>query len=365
MEKESGIDKDKSFVGIDLAKRTMQVVRINSAGKKGHEWKKLKTNDTGIRTLINWLKKEDVVVLEAGSQCFRIAKRIIKDVSCEVIVLNPGDVATIYKSLKKTDKEDALNLARLAQRNPKQELPEVPIPTDSEEHIRALSTEQAHWSKLSTLNKNRLHSLFTQAGLTEISKKELKTHEWRIKTISLLPAKYQVSAKRLVSHLELIDNTIEDTNKQIKDVLKENVAYSSLVMSMPGIGPIITLALLGFVGKCNRFSKPGQLSYYVGLVPKVDISGNVVHYGRILKTGCRPIRRAIIQGAWSLVRSRHGGELKLFFERLKAKKGSRKAIVAVARKMLEVIYRMLKTGEFYRYMPELALEAKLKGYGIV
>ncbi len=63
-----------------------------------------------------------------GSQSFRIAKSILNK-GIQVIVLNPGDLATIYQSLKKTDKEDSLKIARLIQRFPIEELPIVPIPT--------------------------------------------------------------------------------------------------------------------------------------------------------------------------------------------------------------------------------------------
>ncbi|EMM72364.1 transposase domain protein [Leptospira weilii str. 2006001855] len=55
-----------------------------------------------------------------GSQSFRIAKSILNK-GIQVIVLNPGDLATIYQSLKKTDKEDSLKIARLIQRYPKEE----------------------------------------------------------------------------------------------------------------------------------------------------------------------------------------------------------------------------------------------------
>ncbi|EKP14949.1 hypothetical protein KHM19_32450 [Leptospira borgpetersenii] len=80
--------------------------------------------------MVNWLNPNDVIGLEAGSQSFRIAKTILKaHKEVQVIVLNPGDLATIYQSLKKTDKEDSLKIARLIQRYPIQELPTVPIST--------------------------------------------------------------------------------------------------------------------------------------------------------------------------------------------------------------------------------------------
>ncbi|OOB92485.1 IS110 family transposase, partial [Leptospira interrogans serovar Hardjo] len=76
------------YVGIDCGKKTLEVIRIG---------------------------ENDVVGLEAGSQSFRIAKSILNK-GIQVIVLNPGDLATIYQSLKNTDKEDSLKIERLIQR---------------------------------------------------------------------------------------------------------------------------------------------------------------------------------------------------------------------------------------------------------
>jgi len=351
----------ENYVGIDLSKRTFEAVRLQDGLKP--EWFNEKTAESGLEKLIHWLQPHDVVVIEAGSQAFRIAKRIKNQVGCEVVMLNPGDVALIYRSLKKTDKEDALKLARLVQRNPIEELPTVKIASDEEEYMRSLSTEQGHWAKMSTINRNRLHSVFTSAGLTEITKKHLFTHKSRTSAIALLPEIYLVRAQRLLQTLQQIGEMKKAVKEEIRVVLKKNIGYSTLIMSMPGIGPIATLALLAYIGDGQRFSSAKQVSHYVGLVPKVSCSGDKVHLGRIIRTGCGPIRRVIVQNAWTLIRTKQAGDLKPFFERLKAKKGSKKAIVAVARKMVERIYLMLKNGELYRTMTEEVLTKKLKTYG--
>ncbi|EMO38919.1 transposase [Leptospira noguchii serovar Autumnalis str. ZUN142] len=109
-----------------LWKKTLEVIRIGDNSL--HQRQQFSTTEIGISKLINWLNPNDVVGLEAGSQSFRIAKSILNK-GIQVIVLNPGDLATIYQSLKKTDKEDSLKIARLIQRFPIEELPVVPIPT--------------------------------------------------------------------------------------------------------------------------------------------------------------------------------------------------------------------------------------------
>ena len=355
--------EEKDYVGIDVSKRSLQVVRHNSSGDK--EWLNVSTDEVGLKELMNWLHKKDKVGLEAGSQSFYLAKKIIREVSCEVIALNPGDLATIYASLKKTDKEDALKIARMVQRIPRKELPEVALPTDKEERIRKLVSEQSYWSKQKTNFKNRLHSIFSREGFTRISKKHLNTQKSRLKCLGLLKNEaYHLEAERLVETLGQIELTLKSIDKQVEGVLKENIAHTKLAFSMPGIGPIAALTILGYMGNFNRFSSAKQVSNYSGLVPKISISGEKSHYGHIIKRGCKPIKRVILQSAWSLVRSPYGGKLSKFYRNLAQRAGKKKAAVALARKMLETLYHMSKNRELYRYMPEAKLENKLKVYGI-
>jgi transposase len=351
-----------NFVGIDISKRGMEVLRISFNGK--FERFKTKTTQEGEMKLINWLKGNDISVLEAGSQTFRIAKRL-KNHGFDVIVLNPGDVRTIYASLRKTDKEDALKLARLAQRNPRRELPEVIVPTDEEEDARRLTTEQAHWSKQKTINKNRLHSLFTQAGLTDITKRNISSHANREEVIPYLPERYQREALRLQQSLELIDENLNAIDAEIRERLQRNKDYAKISMSIPGIGPVTTHALLAYLGDCSRFSSGKQVSYYTGLVPRVDQSGESERYGSIIKRGCTPIRRVIIQCAWAMVKSEYGGPLKEFYEKLYLRIGKKKAIVATARKMVETFYAIMKSGEFYWGVPDEIILKKMKTYGLI
>jgi transposase len=351
-----------NFVGVDISKKNMEVLRFSEYGR--HERFQSKTTKEGEMRLAHWLQPDDIVILEAGSQTFRIAKRLQKQ-GFEAIVLNPGDVKMIYASLRKTDKEDALKLARLAHRNPREELPEVNVPSDIEEDARRLTTEQKHWTTQQTINKNRLHSLFTQAGLTDITKKHISSHKSREKVIPLLSERYQREAQRLQSTLQHLEETIAEIEKEIQDNLKNNIAYTELAMSMPGIGPITAHTFLSYLGDCNRFSSSSQVSYYAGLVPRVSQSGETEQYGKIIKRGCTPIRRVIIQGAWALVKSKHGGVLKEFYERLYPRIGKKKAIVATARKMVETFYAIMKSGELYRGMPQEEIDKKMRHYGLI
>ncbi|WP_179099849.1 IS110 family transposase [Leptospira santarosai] len=355
--------QDIKYVGIDCGKKSLEVVRINSEGSL-KERRQFSTTEIGINNLLKWLTQNDIVGLEAGSQSFRIAKSILNK-GIQVIVLNPGDLATIYQSLKKTDKEDSLKIARLIQRFPIEELPVVPIPNDEEEDNRRLCSEQENWTRQLTQGKNRLHSLFTQAGLTHITKKHLRTKANRETSVALLPSRYQKEAERILKVLDLVEQNLKLIEEEIKEALRKNQTYTQTIMSMPGIGMITSLAILSYMGDCKRFSSAKQAAYYVGLVPRVDISGDSAYYGRIVNRGCHSIRRVIVQAAWSLVRCQHGGKLKEFYERLYSKKGAKKSIIAVSRKMIEVLYSMIRTGTLFDSMPEEVLYRKLAQYGLM
>ncbi|EMY02256.1 hypothetical protein LEP1GSC029_4213, partial [Leptospira interrogans str. 2002000626] len=91
----------------------------------------------------------------------------------QVIVLNPGDLATIYQSLKKQIKK-TLSRLRDSYNVFNRRITGRSDPNDEEEDNRRLCTEQENWTRQLTQSKNRLHSLFTQAGLTHITKKLFK-----------------------------------------------------------------------------------------------------------------------------------------------------------------------------------------------
>ncbi|EMF33584.1 IS110 family transposase, partial [Leptospira interrogans] len=221
--------QEVKYVGVDCGKKSIEVVRINS--ENSLERRQFSTTESGINNLLQWLTLNDIVGLDflaslransnrcflaisltmnrsIGSQSFRIAKSILNK-GIQVIVLNPGDLATIYQSLKKTDKEDSLKIARLIQRFPIEELPVVPIPNDEEEDNRRLCTEQENWTRQLTQSKNRLHSLFTQAGLTHITKKHLRTKANREISVALLPSRYQKEAERILKVLDLVEQNLK------------------------------------------------------------------------------------------------------------------------------------------------------------
>lgn len=354
--------QEKNYVGIDLGKKSIEVVRINSDDKIIRF--NCKTDLEGRHKLLSWLKPSDIIGLEAGNMAFLLAKEIEKKLNTQVIVLNPGDLYQIYKSLKKTDKEDCLKIARLIKRNPIEELPIVRIPDAFEEKARFLISEQGYWTKMKVKTINRLHSLFVNAGITTVTKKDIKNRTVEAKYFNSLNNYYYEFAFRLLNSLSFAEKSLDDIENKIRELIKEKKETAKIILSVDGIGLITSLAILGYIGDGSRFSKARQVSYFTGLVPRVDHSGETLRNGKTIKRGCIHLKRTMIQCAWALVRSKRKSDLKDKYEELSKRKGKKKAIVAIARKMIELVFILLKKNEKYKFIPDDKLKMKLAYYNL-
>ena len=98
--------------------------------------------------------------------------------------------------------------------------------------------------------------------------------------------------------------------------------------------------LLNAIGDVDDFNDDKKLAAYLGIVPRVYVSNEMSHYGRITKMGNKIARTAIVQS--TLISIRYSPYLRGFYLKLKAKKGSGKAIIATSRKLLTIVYRTLK-----------------------
>lgn len=312
------------------------------------------------------LKAGDVVAIEAGEPGFTIAREVRDMVGAKVLVLNPGRLAMIYKSMCKTDAEDALKIMRLVMRNPEEELPWVTIPNEDERRKRAIVSEDDFLKVTRTRFILRLHSVYLRAGITTLRRKDLQTASKRDESLKLLnekPAYFSKEAKRIEELLGMIEEDIEDIEREAKAEI-DGAELTPILMSPPGVGPTFTMAFLAHIGDGSRFENAPQVSNYVGFVPSIYSSGKMERTGHITKRGCRHIRRLAVQAAWALVRSKEGGALKLKYQELRARRGKKIAIVAVAKKLVEVMWAMARSKTYYKYTTPEMLKKKYKYYKI-
>ena len=342
--------EQKRFVGIDLGKRTyeMKIIGINGkvTGTNGQ------TNPSGRKLLYRKLLATDRVAIEVCSLGMVMAKEIQKEVGCEVVLLNPSQLVLIYRSLKKNDKEDALKLARLVQKYTNEELPKVELPTEHEENLRQILTEIRQLKNDRTKEINRLHAIFVECGITEIKKKDLATIDNRIKCIKMLKGIALAQAERILRKLELVETQTEEVEELLDKEIDGDKNIEKLI-EIPGVGKQLASAYVAFIGDGSRFPNASTIGAATGLVPRLDMSSTVCRMGHITKCGNKNLRTLLILAAWSHVRSRDGGALKdkfLFMTRFQSK-GKKIAIVAIARKLAELMYILLKNDTSYEKRP--------------
>ncbi|PKG31867.1 IS110 family transposase [Methanoregula sp.] len=176
----------------------------------------------------------------------------------------------------------------------------------------------------------------------------------------------------LQSYLKLVDN-LDAEIRLLEGKIRESLAGKSrelqILTSIPGIGFIGASTLIAEIGNVHDFEDADKLAKWAGLTPSVYQSANVTRTGSITKQGSKHIRWILVELAHIAIRS--PGRIKSFFERLMPKKGYKKSIVAVARKMLRIAWHLLVHDEvFVDDMPRSKqvklpkLPKKIQSFGI-
>lgn len=331
------------FVGIDLGKQSYVLRLID--GRKVTGWTG-KTNPEGRKELYKRLRPNDKIAVEACSMAFIMNKEFKEQTGNEFYILNPQKLFQIYLTDKKTDKEDALKLAKELRDKPEEDLPRVFPPTEEMKKARKILSEYEEIVELHTQRINRLHSVYEHCGITDLKRSDLKTKTNRENNLRKLEGYEKEEARRLMQIIDLL----EDQKTELEILIEEEEKSEKVeaVEQVPGVGKITGVAFVAAIGSADRFLNVSQVSSFLGFVPKIDCSSKTERYGHITKRGNAYLRGLLVQAAWSLVRSKKGGYLKEKYEYMvRNGKGKKQAIVATARKMAELMFTLMKNKSKY------------------
>ena len=159
----------------------------------------------------------------------------------------------------------------------------------------------------------------------------------------------QESFDRLLEQYELLSELIDKQTKVLRDLAKTE-SYRQrveILSSIPGIGVITAMEILLELQDVSRFRRADQLAAYVGLTPSQYTSADKVRMGRITSMGKDSVRVALVEASWWLIRKDKAMRIK--YEKIKARAGAKRAIVAVARILLLRIRRMILDGQHYTF----------------
>ena len=268
-------------------------------------------------------------------------------VDMTVDVLDARKLRIIAQSVAKCDKLDAKVINELSRSN--LQLPTCYMPDDEEfalrEHLRARSD----LVRMRTMLKNRVHAVLHRRGILTPPRMDLFTKVGRafLEQLDLDDAGRTILG-RYLEHVDKIEGTIKASTDSLKQLARSPrwAKPAALLQTMPGIGLISALTILAELGNLSRFRSRAAVANYAGLVPVVRDSDSKRYRGGITKRGSSHLRHVMSEAAWMAV-----GRVPVYcdlFDRVQQRKGKLTAIIAVARRMLEDAWTMLRKDEAFR-----------------
>jgi transposase len=341
-------------LGIDVGKKKCRAALKDKRGDIIREFF-FSNNNEGISTLIRSAShygKCTAVLESTGNMWIRIHDTLEEN-GIDTILANPYKTKIIAEAKIKSDKLDAKILADLLRADL---VYESYVPAKEFREKRSLIRHRISLVKNRTMLENKIHSLLDKydykSELTDIFGKSGLT--W-LKTLNIS------TIDRLIMNTTLA--AIENINLQIDSISKEITKYAwdsddvKILLSMTGIDVFSAMLIAVEIVDVKRFSSPWKLVSYAGLAPSTRESSGKTKTGRITKQGSPSLRWILVQCAMTAVR--YDQRLGTFYERLKRRKGSAKAIVATAKEILVIIWYMLTRRELYRLMNKRRYEQKL------
>jgi transposase len=334
----------KRYIGIDLRRNCFTAcLRLENGREYLKKWKLEE-----LAKFTGKLRPSDQVAVEVTGNT-RLFHDVVAPHVERVVAVNPSQFQIITHSVKKTDSNDARNLALYLA---KDLLPEVRMKDKTQARIASLTQTRDSMVKLRTALKNKVNNLCSAQGVN--LNKESLSSEKGLKAVLGMHFDVLVNLE-----LKIIIDQIRSLNKSIAE-LEETIGKQGQKLeghknptSIKGIGGLSGSILLSIIGDVGDFADEGKLAAYFGIVPRVSNSNETEHSGRITKRGTKLGRTTLIQCA--LIAQRYSPYLKTYYQKMKSRRGTGKAIVALARKFLGIIYRTLKNKWVFEDFPNFVL----------
>lgn len=332
------------YIGMDLHKNSSTFVVKDKDGQL-IDSAKITTEPSAIK---GYLRKysNSQLVLEPVSQWYFYGD-LIQKLGLNLKIANPLKVKVIASARIKTDKIDASVLCDLLRTNL---LPEAYFASKEVRFWKEMVRFRASLIHLRTQVKNKIHSLLFKNALRHPFT-DLFGKAGRLWLKSLTLDKHYISnLNRYLILLDTMSNLIKEADNQIEETVATH-PQAKLLTSIPGISYCSGLTIMAEIGNIERFPSAKKLQGYAGLVPSTYSSGERISHGRITKQGNRWLRWTMVEIAQRQLICKRIQGFGWYYQRIKQRKGSGAAAVATARKLLAVVWRILKDNRPFEVIP--------------
>ena len=334
-----------SFVGVDLHKR---VVTLKAVSREGELIESLATGTQCVKRIQDWLSalpKPCWMAVEAVG----FIEWFIDRYRCRVDRIDIADATELANrrgKRRKTDRKDALDIAvRLARG-------ECPFGFIADEQLMQLRKLGRHWRNLSqTLSraKNSMRSILNAANIRGPRLEGSTAQRWLLVNGHNLKDAQRQAFTDFLDIILLIERQREQLRRHIIFTSKSErfAAQTVILQSVPGIGEIWSSIIAAEVGPFERFPNADALEFWAGLTPDTKESAGRTQSGAITKAGSATLRWALCNAAVTLCKADVRQER--VRQRLIKRVGKPKANVAMGRRLLRILYAMMRDGTLYEH----------------
>jgi transposase len=344
-------NKTQITIGLDLGDRRHTYCVLDEAGKMAREGSLGNTREQ----LANMARSYPgaTAVMEAGTHSPWVS-RFLQELGLRVIVANPRKTRAIYQNERKSDRRDAMMLARLARMDPTLLHPVKHGSQEAQQDMLQLKLRDSLVrARVALINAVRFS--LKSLGYPVSNPSSERFHKLVLREV---PESIGEMIAHNVAAIAELTGRIKALDISISRLAAERYPQTIYLQQVSGVGPITSLYFVLKVGNPGRFQRTRDIGAFLGLCPKRDQSGETDKELRISKCGDRYLRRLLVSaaqyilgpfGADSALRE-HG--LRLAQEgTAKAKK---RAVVAVARKLAVLLLTLWKSREPYESFPTMA-----------
>jgi transposase len=342
----------KHYVGLDVAMKEVSICAIDAEGGVIGEGKTAADPDA----IVAWIAKHvdgcERIVHESGP----LSIWLTRELTARRVPVVCIDARAAHKALSarmnKSDRADAEALAQLARTGWYRE---VYIKSEMSDQLRLLLGARDRMIRIrqdiEAQARGVLKTYGIRLGRVSQSRSRAGFREQLRSAASGEPILEQVAASLIAVH-----DTVCGQAAAIEEdlmALARDSALARRLMSVPGVGPIVSLSFIAAIDDASRFARASDVGAYLGLTPRRYQSGEIDYSGRISKRGNAAMRTLLFEAANVLItRVRRFSPLKAWAVRLAARKGFKKAAVATARKIAVVMLRLWRDGTTFAWTKE-------------
>ena len=330
-------------VGVDLAKRVIQVHAVDAAGRV------ITSRALARDKFMAWcaqLPQDCLVAMEVSSSAHHWGRKLMAlGMDARIIA---AQLAAPYRSEGATGKNDANDAAAICEAASRPHMRFVPIKTVEQQSMLAVHSLREGIKQDRNACINRIRGLLLEFGVaipTGVRALEAVLDDVLEDASNEMNGLARITLRRAQDQWRELNEHLSWCDERIAAHAKDNEAVKQAATLM-GVGPVGASAVVATVGNFKQFKSGAQFGAWMGLVPKQRSSGGKNNLGTITKRGDTYLRTLLIQGAKSVVNSAHtrSDPISRWVLALKERSGWQKAVVALANKNARILWAVMTKG---------------------